>query len=194
LKEGFKWNELVHREPGGVAWANPNLDVAYSEAWIYVDETSCTLVDLPPIKGRYYTVQALNGWGEVSANINERNFPRHPSGLFALCLKGAKVKLPAGAQRVELPNPKSRVLMRIELGADPAEAVARQKKITRRPTAAPKVAAAPATFDSPNNKLPGVEGFDKPEAILASEPDINKGMMEPQRQAREVAKAAADPA
>jgi hypothetical protein len=194
LKQGLKWNEVTHREPGGVTWANPNLDVAYSEAWIYIDETSCTLVDLPPIKGRYYTVQVLNGWGEVTANINERTFPRHPSGTFGLCLKGAKIKLPAGAQRVELPNPKSRVLMRIELGADQAEAIALQKKITMKATGAPKVAAAPVTFDFPNNRLPGVEGFDKTEEILASEPDINAGMMEPQRQARAVARAAADPA
>src|SRR5262249_4707600 len=177
LKEGFKWNELVHREPGGVAWANPNLDVAYSEAWIYVDETSCTLVDLPPIKGRYYTVQVLNGWGEVTANINERNFPRHPSGTFALCLKGAKVKLPAAAQRVELPTRKSRVLGRSELGADPAEAAALQKRITMKATGAPKVADAAARFDFPNDRLPGVEGFDKTEEILASEPDINPGMI-----------------
>ena len=194
FKEGLRWNDVTHREPGGVAWANPNLDVAYSEAWIYVDETSCTLVDLPPIKGRYYTVQVLNGWGEVTANINERNFPRHPSGTFGLCLKGAKVKLPAGAQRVELPNRKYRILMRIELGADPTEAIALQKKITMKATGAPKVAAAVATFDFPNNRLPGVEGFDKTEEILASEPDINKGMLEPQRQVRAVASAVADPA
>ena len=35
--EGFKWNEIIYRTPGGVAWANPNLDVAYSEAWVAVD-------------------------------------------------------------------------------------------------------------------------------------------------------------
>src|SRR5262245_21682434 len=75
FKEGFKWNEIIHREPGGVAWANPNLDVVYSEAWIAVDEKSCALIEVPEIKGRYYTVQALNGWGEVTANINERNYP-----------------------------------------------------------------------------------------------------------------------
>ena len=23
FKEGFKWNEIVHRSPGGVDWANP---------------------------------------------------------------------------------------------------------------------------------------------------------------------------
>ena len=44
---GFVWNELVHRKPGAVDWPNPNLDVAYSEAWVAVDEDSCTLVSVP---------------------------------------------------------------------------------------------------------------------------------------------------
>src|SRR5262249_15618902 len=121
LKGGLKWNEVTHRAPGGVDWANPNLDVAYSEAWIALDETSCTLLTLPKITGRYYTVEILNGWAEVTANINERNFPKHPSGTFALCLKGAKATLPPDAQRINLPNRKSRVLIRIELGAKPDE-------------------------------------------------------------------------
>ena len=47
--------------------------------------------------------------------------------------------------------------------------------------------------DFPNDKLPGVEGFDKTEEILASERDINVGMIAVQEQARAVAKAAADP-
>jgi hypothetical protein len=34
FQEGFKWNVLVHRKPGEVDWPNPNLDVAYSEAWV----------------------------------------------------------------------------------------------------------------------------------------------------------------
>ena len=88
----MKWNELIHREPGGVNWANPNLDVVYSEAWLALDDKSCTLIDLPEIKGRYYTVETLNGWGEVTANINERNFPKHPFGKFAFCLKDAKAR------------------------------------------------------------------------------------------------------
>src|SRR5271169_4554521 len=85
FKEGFKWNEVIHREPGAVAWANPNLDVAYSEAWVAVDDSSCTLIDLPEIKGRYYTVEIVNGWGEVIDNINERSYSSHPFGTFALC-------------------------------------------------------------------------------------------------------------
>ena len=85
FQEGFKWNELVHRKPGAVDWPNPNLDVAYSEAWVATDETSCTIVTVPKITGRYYTVQFLNGWDETLANINERVFPNNPDGDFALC-------------------------------------------------------------------------------------------------------------
>src|SRR5262245_14697693 len=195
FKEGFKWNEIIHREPGGVAWANPNLDVVYSEAWIAVDEKSCTLIELPEIKGRYYTVQALNGWGEVTVNINERNYPKHPSGKFAFCLKGAKgIVVPKGTQRVDLPSRKSRILMRIEIGANAADAIALQKKVTMKATGKPIIDAAVVKPDFPNNKLPGVEGFDKTEEILASEADINLGMVDVRDKVRAVAKAAADPA
>jgi hypothetical protein len=47
FEEGFKWNQLLHRKPGQVDWPDPNLDVAYSEAWVALDEKSCLLVTLP---------------------------------------------------------------------------------------------------------------------------------------------------
>ena len=72
--EGFRWNVFVHRKPGAVSWANPNLDVAYSEAWVAVDDNSSTVIDIPAIAGRYYTVQILNVWGETIANLNERTY------------------------------------------------------------------------------------------------------------------------
>jgi hypothetical protein len=118
FQEGFKWNELVHRKPGAVDWPNPNLDVAYSEAWVAVDESSCTVVTVPKVTGRYYTVQFLNGWGETLANINERVFPDQPYGEFARCLKGANVTVPGKAKRIDLPMRYSRVLARVELGAN----------------------------------------------------------------------------
>jgi hypothetical protein len=192
LKEGFKWNEIIHREPGGVAGANPNLDLAHSEAWVFVDEVSCTLIDLPEIKGRYYSVQVLNGWGEVTANINERNYPKHPFGKFALCLKGNKAPLPKGTQRLELPSKKSRILMRIELGANPAEATALQKRVTMKATGAPKPDKAVVEFTFTNDKLPGVEAFEKTAEILESEPDLNKGMVGVQEKVMAVVKAIAD--
>jgi hypothetical protein len=193
LKEGFKWNEVIHRDVGGVAWANPNLDVVYSEAWIAVDDSSCTIVELPAITGRYYTVQVLNGWGETTANINDRNNRQHPFGKFALCLKATTVFLPVGAQRIELPGKQARILMRIELGADPAAAVRLQKQIKLYPTGSPKIDPLPATLEFANDRLPGVEGFDRTEDILASEPDINPGMAALQVKARAVARAATDP-
>jgi hypothetical protein len=70
FQEGFNWNKLVHRKPGDVQWPNPNLDVAYSEAWVAVDEKSCLLVSVPKISKRYYTVQFLNGWGRSRTSMN----------------------------------------------------------------------------------------------------------------------------
>ncbi|MCK8688457.1 DUF1254 domain-containing protein, partial [Pseudomonas umsongensis] len=83
----MQWNTLSHHKPGAVDWPNPNVDVAYSETWVAIDEHSCTLVTVPKINGRYYTVQFLNGWGETLANINERMYPKHPNGEFAACLQ-----------------------------------------------------------------------------------------------------------
>ena len=194
FKEGFKWNQIIHREPGGVDWANPNLDVVYSEAWVAVDDKSCTLIELPEIKGRYYTVQALNGWGEVTANVNERTHPKHPFGKFAFCVKDTKATLPKGTLRINVPSKKSRILMRIELGANPAEAIALQKKTTMKATGSPQIDSPVVNLDFPNSKLPGVEGFDKTEEILASEADLNPGMIDVRDKARAIAKAAADPA
>ncbi len=115
---------------------------------------------MPEIEGRYYTVQIVNGWGEVIDNINQRTYPNHPFGTFALCLDKAQVTLAAGTQRVEVAGKKSRILIQIELGADPAEAVALQKQITMTTTGSPKIEAAVAAPDFANDKLPGVEAFD----------------------------------
>lgn len=192
FKEGFKWNEIIHRAPGGVDWANPNLDVLYSEAWIGLDEKSCTLIDIPEIKGRYYTVQILNGWGETTANINERNFQKHPFGKYLFCIKGATPVLPKGTLRVTLPSRKSRLLMRIELGAHPENAIALQKKVTMKATGKPVIEEAVVKPNFTNSQLPGVEAFDKTAEIFASEADLNPGMIDVREKAIAVAKAAAD--
>ena len=175
-KEQFEWNKLIYRSPAGVAWANPNLDVVYSEAWIAVDEKTCVLLHIPKIKGRYYTWQMLNGWGETLVNINERTFPQHPWGNFALCLKGSEVQPPQGALRVDLPAKTARVLARIELGSNPREALRlqRQFKLTAKGRVQPDKPVDVPMFEG--NHLPGAEIFDGADSILASEPDINPGM------------------
>jgi len=192
FKEGFQWNQLVHRKPGEVSWPNPNLDVAYSEAWVAVDEKSCAIVTVPRIKGRYYTVQFLNGWGETVANINERIFPQRPDGEFAVCLKDAEVQLPASAQRVDVPVKYMRVLSRVELGADWNQAVALQQKFKIRATGEPALPSIPQTVTFEMEALPGVEAFESAEAALDSEADINPGMEQLQASTRAIAAAVKD--
>jgi hypothetical protein len=193
FKEGFQWNQLVHRKPGEVLWPNPNLDVAYSEAWVAVDEKSCAIVTVPKTGNRYYTVQFLNGWGETVANINQRIFPQRPSGDFAVCLKDADVQLPATAQRIDVPVKYMRVLSRVELGADWNQAVALQKQFKIRATGEPTLPTVPQTVMFELNALPGVEAFESAEAALDSEADINPGMEQLQASTRAVAAAVKDP-
>jgi hypothetical protein len=108
-------------------------------------------------------------------------------------LTGSKVEVPSAAQSIQLPGKKSRVLIRMELGAAPDEAVALQKRITMHATRSPRVEEAVVKFDFANDALPGVEGFDRTASILVSEPDINPGMVALREKARAVAKAATDP-
>lgn len=192
LSEGMGWNNLVHRKPGAVDWPNPNLDVAYSEAWLALDEHSCTLLGVPKIQGRYYTAQVLNGWGETLANVNERTSPERPDGEFAFCLKDAQVKLPADVRRIDLPVRSARLLTRVELGADPQGAERLQRAFTLQPTGKPALPQVPPVADFAWPKLPGVEIFDGAEAALA-EPDINPGMAPLQAKVRAVAAAIGDP-
>jgi hypothetical protein len=187
FEEGFMWNQLVHRKPGGVDWSNPNLDVAYSEAWVAVDENSCTLVSVPKVTGRYYTVQFLNGWGETLANINERLYPDQPDGEFAVCLKGTNVALPPNARRIDLPVKYSRALARVELGADWDGAIALQHQFKFKATGTPKLPEIPKT------PVSGVEAFDAAELALDSETDINPGMEKLQAKVRAVARAVKEP-
>lgn len=188
FQEGFKWNEFVHRTPGAVDWPNPNLDVAYSEAWVAVDETSCTIVSVPEVKDRYYVVQFLNGWGETLANINERVYPNKPSGDFAACLAGATVSLPDGVTRIDLPVKQSRILARVALGNDWDGAVALQHKFTLKATGNPDLPNIPKTPIFGLETFPGIEAFDAAEAALSSEPDINPGLESLADSVRDVAK------
>ena len=188
FQEGFKWNELIHRKPGEVQWPNPNLDVAYSEAWVAIDEKSLLIASVPKITDRYYTVQFLNGWGETVANLNERVFPQHPNGEFAICLKGSNVPVPAGAQRVEVPVKYMRVLSRVELGANWDDAVALQQQFTFSTVGQPALPTIPKTLMFDIEALPGVEAFDSAELAFDTETDINPGMEQLQAAARGIAR------
>lgn len=186
-RDGFQWNQLVYRDAGGVAWANPNLDVAYSEAWVAVDDKTCVRLDIPKVKGRYYTWHMLDGWGETVLNINERTYPSHGDGSYALCLRGAAVSVPASLQRIDLPGKTFRVLARIELGADPAGAARLQRRFTLTPLGQPKIDPTIEVPAFTNQNLPGAEVFDWTAAILRGEPDTHPGMAAVRAQAASVA-------
>ena len=195
FEEGFKWNELIERKPGAVDWPNPNLDVAYSEAWVAVDENCYLRVTVPKIAGRYYTVEFLNGWGETLANINERVFPDKPYGEFAVCYKGSNVSIPDGARRIDLPVKYSRVLLRVELGANWDDAIALQKQFKFQTIGTPaKLPDVPKTVMFDLGKLPGVEAFESAVVALDSEADINPGMETLAANTRAIAGAVKDPA
>lgn len=194
FQEGFKWNVLMHRTPGAVDWPNPNLDVTYSEAWVAADENSCTIVTVPKITGRYYTVQFLNGWDETLANINERLFPDKPDGDYAICLRGSKVDLPAGTRRIDFPVKYSRVLLRVELGDDRDQAVRLQRQFQFRATGTPALPEIPKTPIFDLEKLPGVEAFDYADVALDSEPDLNPGLERYAANARAIQQSVKDPA
>ncbi len=168
ILSGTEWNQLLHHEPGA--------QLTSSEAWVVVDENSSTVIDVPEISGRYYTVHVLNPWGETIANINERTFPDRPVGSFALCLKGSSTALPDGARRIDLPGRKARVLIHVELGANPADAMALQRAFAMHATGSPIVTATIGIPLFPNDELPGVEAFDAALAVLATERDINRGV------------------
>jgi hypothetical protein len=195
FQDGFKWNHIVHRQPGKVDWPNPNLDVAYSEAWLAVDETSCTIASVPEIKGRYFTVQILNGWGETLANINERVLPNKFSGDFAICLRGAKVNLPEIiTARIDIPIKQARVLVRVALGDDLDKAVEYQHQFTFKATGSPKLPDLPNTPIFELESLPGVEAFEAAGAALDSEPDANPGLEPLAEHARAIGESVKDPA
>jgi hypothetical protein len=192
LLAGCRWNRLVHRDAtSGRDQANPEL--ACSEAWVAVDETSYTIIDVPRIAGRYYTVQVINLWGETIANINERTFPDHPSGAFALCLRGARLALPHDVRRIDLTGRKARVAVRIELGADPQLAIELQQQIAMRASGRPLIQATVGIPLFTNDRLPGVEAFDTAAAVLESEQDVNPGTEVLQAKVRGIAALARDP-
>src|SRR5208282_3978663 len=119
LKEpGVTYNVIKYNPLGSADFVNPNLDMAYLEAWFAVDERTAVLLEVPEIKGRYYTTQILDEWGEVIVNINERTFPSKPFGKFALVNPGSTASLPPDVARIELHSSKAKMLARVELKDD----------------------------------------------------------------------------
>ncbi len=107
-EEGVDYNGIKFNELGKAEFVNPNLDVAYLEAWFAVDESTPVILEIPKIEGRYYTAQIVDEWAEIITNINQRNYPDHPYGRYALCLQGSNPEIPEDALRIDLPSKRPR--------------------------------------------------------------------------------------
>lgn len=171
-EEGVDYNVIKYNPVGSADFVNPNLDVAYMEAWIGVDAETPAILTVPEINGRYYTAQLLDEWGEVIANINERNYPDHPHGRFALIAPGSTPDLPKDAVAVELRSNKAKMLARVELKNDWDGAVALQRQFNLRSTGRPDIQTPIAIPMFDNVDLMGAEIFELAPAVLDTSVDI----------------------
>ena len=194
LKEpGIDYNVIKYNPVGSADFVNPNLDVAYLEAWIAVDEETPVLLEVPEIKGRYYGAQIMNEWGEVITNIHERDYPSHPHGKFAFVAPGSKAEVPADAVRIELHSRKAKMLARVELKADPEGAVSLQKQFKLKALGTPQIEPPAPMAAFGNKELIGIELFDNVDAILASALDVSPIAAQMQAKVRDIGKLAKDP-
>ena len=182
----IKYNEL-----GKAEFVNPNLNVAYMEAWFAVDEHTPVILEIPKVERRYYTDQIMDEWAEIITNINERNYPGHPYGRYALCLESSNPDIPEGALRVDLPSKKAKMLARVERQGDDEGAVKLQRsfKIIKvgdwiaDPVGEPVIDPAVSIPIFTNEELITVDAFNKPmvEAVLDSAPDAVSNAAEYQK-------------
>ncbi|MBL9145131.1 MAG: DUF1254 domain-containing protein [Verrucomicrobiaceae bacterium] len=194
LKEpGIAYNVIKYNPAGSADFVNPNLDVAYLEAWIAVDDKTPVLLEVPEVKGRYYTAQILNEWGEVITNLNQRNYPSHPYGKFAFVAPGSTAEVQTNAVRIELHSHKAKLLGRVELKTDPAGAMALQKQFKLTPLGKPVIQSAAPMPNFGNKELIGVELFDNVDAVLASALDVSSIAPQMQEKAREIGRQAKNP-
>ena len=182
----FAYNKIRYNPLGSADFVNPNFDVAYLETWVAVDDRTPVILEVPEIKGRYYTAQILDEWGEVIANINERTFPSKPFGKFALVKPGSQAKIPADAARIELHSSKAKVLGRIELKGDPEGAIRLQQAFKVSTAGKPAIARPVALPMFENKDLIGAVIFDKVDATLASALDVAPNAAEMQQKVRAI--------
>ena len=186
-EKGFAYNTIKYNPLGSAEFVNPNFDVAYVEAWIAVDDSHAALLDIPEIKGRYYTVQILDEWGEVIANINERTFPSKPFGRFAFVAPGSRPWIPPDATRIELHSNKAKLLGRIELKNDPDGAIALQKQFKLASIGWPAIRPPPSISAFDNKMLIGAAIFEDVNPKLVSASDAFPLAAEMQQKVRDVA-------
>lgn len=190
---GVDYNVIKYNAVGAADFVNPNLDVAYLEAWIAVDDQSVVLLEIPRIEARYYTVQICDEWGNVVTNINERDYPLNPHGTYAFVTADTAAAIPQGAVPIVLPSRKAKMLARVELQTDVEGAVALQRQFRMSTRGEPRVSAPSSLPVFDNRSLVGIEIFDHAEELLSAALDPIPVAPQMQAKVRAVARAASDP-
>ena len=172
-EEGIDYNVIKFNELGKAEFVNPNLDVAYLETWFAIDENTPAILEIPKVEGRYYTAQIMDEWADILYNINERNFPDHPYGKYALCLHDSNPQIPAGALRINLPSKKAKMLARVERKGDDEGAVSLQRSFKVSSLGTPNINPAIEIPMFTNADPITVDVFSQPTLanVLASPPD-----------------------
>ena len=188
-EESVDYNTIKFNELGKAEFVNPNLDVAYLEAWFAIDETTPVVLEVPKVEGRYYTAQIVDEWADILYNINERNLPDRPHGRFALCLVGSNPTIPDGALRIDLPSRKAKMLARVERKGDDQGAVALQHQFKIIKPREPKVGPAVEIPMFSNQDLITADAFSQPmmDQVLSSAPDKMNLAPDMQKKARDIA-------
>ncbi|WP_176168126.1 DUF1254 domain-containing protein [Novosphingobium mathurense] len=137
--------------PGYAPFKTPNADTLYSNAYLDLSQGP-VLLTVPPTKGRYYTVNFLDLYGNAS-NISARTHGTR-GGRFLIATTDWGGSVPAGVTLFRVTQPYMWILMRIE--AESPKAVPEVRKLQDQfilePTTEPsgKVSyPAPATLDDP---------------------------------------------
>ena len=192
-RDGFAWNRLFHRK-SGLDEHNPSPEVACSDAWVAIDEASALLVTAPEVSdGRYWTLEFLNGWGEALFNINQRLYPNHRGGRFAVCLEDSDIELPDDALRIDAPVRTMHARLRVEVGDSPARAAAIQHRFEFGIVGQPSLPIVPRALIFDDDCLPGVEAFDFARLALETDFDLNPGTDEIQADVALIAEMAKYP-
>ena len=177
-EDGVDYNVIKYNPVGAADFVNPNLDVAYLEAWIAVDDQSAVFLEVPQVEGRYYTVQICDEWGNVVTNINERDYPLNPYGTYAFVTPDTVAEIPEGTVPVVLPSRKAKMLARVELQTDVEGAVSLQRQFTMSTLGEPAISAPSSLPIFDNQSLIGVEIFDYTDELLSAALDANSRVIQ----------------
>jgi hypothetical protein len=185
---GIDYNVIRYDPLGASDGINPNFDVASLEAWLAADERTPVVLTVPEVINRYYTVQILDEWGEVIANINPRTFPSQPHGTFAFVPPGFRAKVPHDAAKIMLRSTKAKMIARIEVRQDRDAVVRLQRRFEMTSHGNPSIMPAPPLPMFGDRELIGVEIFEGAEHVLATAIDTSPNAAALQQKVRVVSR------